>query len=59
MATVTARTLPWYAPPRMALHATRLALTHPRTGAPLSFDSPWPPDLDAWTATVLRNMVTL
>jgi hypothetical protein len=43
----------------MALHATRLALAHPRTGAPLSFDSPWPPDLDAWTATVLRNMVTL
>ena len=46
-------------PPRMALHATRLALAHPRTGAPLSFDSPWPPDLDAWTATALRNMVTL
>ena len=34
------------APPRMALHATRLGLAHPRTGAPLSFDSPWPPDLD-------------
>jgi 23S rRNA pseudouridine1911/1915/1917 synthase len=47
------------APPRMALHATRLALAHPRTGAPLAFDSPWPPDLEAWTATVLRNMVTL
>ena len=34
------------APPRMALHATRLGFAHPRTGAPLAFDSPWPPDLD-------------
>ncbi len=41
------------APPRMALHATRLGLAHPRTGAPLSFDSPWPADLASWTA-VLR-----
>jgi 23S rRNA pseudouridine1911/1915/1917 synthase len=47
------------APPRMALHATRLALVHPRTGAPLAFDSQWPPDLAAWTETVLRNVVTL
>src|SRR4029079_14795201 len=31
------------AAPRMALHATKLGLAHPRTGAPLSFDSPWPP----------------
>jgi len=38
------------APPRMALHATRLGLAHPRTGAPLSFDSPWPADLAGWTA---------
>ena len=35
-------------PPRMALHATRLALPHPRTGAPLAFESPWPPDLAPW-----------
>jgi 23S rRNA pseudouridine1911/1915/1917 synthase len=35
-------------PPRMALHATRLGFAHPRTGAPLSFESPWPPDLAAW-----------
>jgi 23S rRNA pseudouridine1911/1915/1917 synthase len=35
-------------PPRMALHATRLAFTHPRTGAALDFESPWPPDLTPW-----------
>jgi len=43
----------------MALHATRLGLLHPRTGAPLSFESPWPPDLDGWlTETGLRNPAT-
>jgi 23S rRNA pseudouridine1911/1915/1917 synthase len=36
-------------PPRMALHATTLGFAHPLTGAPLSFESPWPPDLAAWT----------
>jgi 23S rRNA pseudouridine1911/1915/1917 synthase len=35
-------------PPRMALHAAVLAFAHPVTGAPLSFESPWPPDLAAW-----------
>jgi 23S rRNA pseudouridine1911/1915/1917 synthase len=35
-------------PPRLALHATLLAFAHPRTGAPLSFTSPWPADLGAW-----------
>jgi 23S rRNA pseudouridine1911/1915/1917 synthase len=35
-------------PPRLALHATRLALPHPRTSAPLAFESPWPADLTAW-----------
>ncbi|HEY4393334.1 MAG TPA: RluA family pseudouridine synthase [Polyangia bacterium] len=35
--------------PRMALHATTLGFAHPRSGAPLAFDSPWPPDLAAWT----------
>jgi 23S rRNA pseudouridine1911/1915/1917 synthase len=39
-------------PPRMALHATLLAFSHPRSGAPLSFDSPWPPELAAWTAAL-------
>jgi 23S rRNA pseudouridine1911/1915/1917 synthase len=38
--------------PRMALHATTLGFAHPRTGAPLSFQSPWPPDLAAWTDRV-------
>jgi 23S rRNA pseudouridine1911/1915/1917 synthase len=37
-----------YDPPRLALHATRLAFAHPITGAPLAFDSPWPADLGPW-----------
>jgi 23S rRNA pseudouridine1911/1915/1917 synthase len=44
-------------PPRLALHATRLALPHPRTGAPLAFDSPWPADLTPWL-TSLRARTT-
>jgi 23S rRNA pseudouridine1911/1915/1917 synthase len=32
---------------RQALHATRLELTHPETGAPLAFESPLPADFDA------------
>lgn len=35
-------------PPRLALHAARLELPHPRTGAPLAFASPWPADLTPW-----------
>jgi 23S rRNA pseudouridine1911/1915/1917 synthase len=35
-------------PPRMALHAARLAFRHPRTGAELAFESPWPADLAPW-----------
>jgi 23S rRNA pseudouridine1911/1915/1917 synthase len=35
-------------PPRMALHATLLAFVHPRTGAQLAFESPWPADLAPW-----------
>lgn len=31
--------------PRLALHAARLGFTHPVTGAPLEFESPWPADL--------------
>jgi 23S rRNA pseudouridine1911/1915/1917 synthase len=51
---------PWSpAPPRMALHATLLGLTHPRTGAALSFESPMPPDLASWLAgTQLRQPAT-
>ena len=35
-------------PPRLALHAARLAFAHPRTGAPLDFERPLPADLAAW-----------
>jgi 23S rRNA pseudouridine1911/1915/1917 synthase len=35
-------------PPRMALHATRLAVTHPRTGEQLDFRSELPDDLSQW-----------
>ena len=54
---------PWSpAPPRMALHATLLGLTHPRTGAALSFESPLPADLAdmvGWnTVAQPRNSVT-
>jgi 23S rRNA pseudouridine1911/1915/1917 synthase len=41
-------------PPRMALHATLLAFAHPRTGAPLSFTSPWPADLAGWLEALRR-----
>jgi 23S rRNA pseudouridine1911/1915/1917 synthase len=37
-------------PPRLALHAMVLGFTHPRTGAPLRFERPLPPDLAAWLA---------
>lgn len=30
---------------RQALHAYRLAFDHPISGAPLAFESPWPPDI--------------
>jgi 23S rRNA pseudouridine1911/1915/1917 synthase len=33
--------------PRQALHAARLGFAHPRTGAPLSFETPPPADLAA------------
>jgi 23S rRNA pseudouridine1911/1915/1917 synthase len=34
--------------PRHALHAARLALSHPMTGAPLVIEAPFPPDLAAF-----------
>jgi len=37
---------------RLFLHASRLAFTHPTTGAPLDFESPLPPELD----DVLRGL---
>jgi 23S rRNA pseudouridine1911/1915/1917 synthase len=33
--------------PRLFLHATRLAFTHPVSGEPLAFESPLPPELAA------------
>jgi 23S rRNA pseudouridine1911/1915/1917 synthase len=41
-------------PPSMALHAAVLAFAHPRGGQPLSFESPWPPPLAAWLASLRR-----
>jgi len=41
-------------PPRMALHAARLGFEHPRTGAPLDFESPLPADLAAWLERIRR-----
>jgi 23S rRNA pseudouridine1911/1915/1917 synthase len=38
--------------PRQALHATRLAFRHPRTGAPLAFETPPPADMQALLATL-------
>lgn len=35
-------------PPRMALHAARLAFEHPRTGVMMAFDSALPADLEAF-----------
>jgi 23S rRNA pseudouridine1911/1915/1917 synthase len=40
--------------PRLFLHAATLGFTHPRTGEPMSFDSPLPADL----ATVLAGLST-
>lgn len=38
--------------PRQALHATRLVVTHPVSGAPLEVNSPLPPDLAEFVATL-------
>ena len=42
-------------PPRLALHATRLALPHPVTGQPLEWQSPWPADLTPWLETLRQG----
>jgi 23S rRNA pseudouridine1911/1915/1917 synthase len=42
-------------PPRMALHAAVLGFPHPRTGAPLRFESPWPEDLAPWLERLRRR----
>lgn len=38
--------------PRQALHATRLGFTHPRTGAPLAFETPPPADMASLLAAL-------
>jgi 23S rRNA pseudouridine1911/1915/1917 synthase len=38
--------------PRQALHAARLGFAHPRTGAPLSFETALPPDMAALIAAL-------
>jgi 23S rRNA pseudouridine955/2504/2580 synthase len=40
---------------RMFLHAHRLALAHPQTGAPLVLESPLPADLAAFVARLDAN----
>ncbi len=42
-----------YEPPRVLLHASRLAFTHPRTGRRLECEAPWPEDF-AGAVRVLR-----
>lgn len=42
-------------PPRMALHARALGFDHPRTGEPMRFDSPLPPDLTGWLESMRKS----
>jgi 23S rRNA pseudouridine1911/1915/1917 synthase len=44
---------PWIE--RQALHASRVTLPHPSTGAPLSIESPLPDDVEAALARVPRH----
>lgn len=37
-------------PGRFALHAWRISLDHPMTGAPLAFEAPLPPEFGEWAA---------
>lgn len=39
---------------RQALHAASLAFTHPETGARLTFETPWPPDMARLAAALER-----
>lgn len=41
--------------PRVALHSTELSLTHPITGRPMTFASPWPKDLTPWLDQLRRR----
>lgn len=42
--------------PRQALHAARLGFPHPRTGAPLAFETRPPPDMAALLTTLRERM---
>jgi 23S rRNA pseudouridine1911/1915/1917 synthase len=44
--------------PRQFLHAERLELVHPRTGEPMTFEAPPPPDLAAVLAWVTTSLDT-
>ena len=37
-------------PPRMALHACELRLSHPESGEKLAYSRPWPAPMEAWLA---------
>ena len=41
--------------PRQFLHAAELRFTHPRTGAPMRFESPLPPDLAAEVRRAIQS----
>jgi 23S rRNA pseudouridine1911/1915/1917 synthase len=43
--------------PRNFLHAAQLELTHPRTGEKISLDSPLPPELHAFLATLEKGQI--
>jgi 23S rRNA pseudouridine1911/1915/1917 synthase len=42
--------------PRQALHAASLGFAHPRTGRPLSFETPLPPDMAMLLASIQENL---
>lgn len=46
-------------PPRLALHAARLALRHPATGVALDFRAELAPDLAAWLAALRLHAADL
>jgi 23S rRNA pseudouridine1911/1915/1917 synthase len=43
-------------PPRMALHARRLAFVHPGTGQPMDFSSDLPSDLHSWLGQLRSHL---
>jgi 23S rRNA pseudouridine1911/1915/1917 synthase len=38
--------------PRQALHASKLTITHPATGVPMTFEAPLPPDMQGLLAAL-------